>query len=213
MTMRVRVTTGSGPPSEFALDGDEVLIGRAATSRIVLNDAKVSRQHARLVRRDDAWWVEDLGARNRTRLNGAPVQQAERLHAGDRLEVGDALLRVIDEGPATEATSAGPADAARMWTINEIHRALSGPLSLAELLDVMLARCFDVLDPEEGLILLRSADGALAPMASRRRGPNNAPVTVPRRLVDEVAGKAQPALVLDAAYDDRFSGSASMVAR
>ena len=84
MTMRVRVTTGSGTPSEFTLEGDEVLIGRAATSRIVLNDARVSRQHARLVRRDDAWWVEDLGARNRTLLNGAPVQQAERLHGGDR---------------------------------------------------------------------------------------------------------------------------------
>ncbi len=212
MTMRVRVTTGSGPPAEFPLDADEVLIGRAPTSRIVLNDAKVSRQHARLVRRDDAWWVEDLGARNRTLLNGAPLQQAERLHAGDRLEIGDALLRLIDDGATTQATSVGPADAARMWTINEIHRALSGTLSLAELLDVMLARCFDVLDPEEGLILLRNADGALAPMASRRRGRDGGPVTVPRRLIDEVAGKAQPALVLDAAYDDRFSGSASMVA-
>ena len=207
MTLRMRVQVPLGPPAEYVLDGDEMVIGRAASSAIVIADSRVSRQHARLVRRDDEWWIEDLGARNQTLLNGAPLRQPQALRAGDRLDVGDAVLRLVDG--TTAPTAAGAADAARMWTVNEIHRALAAPLSLAELLDLILARCFDVLDPEEGVIMLRGRDGVLLQAASRCRG--GGPVTVPRRLVDEVAVKGEPALVLDAAYDERFAGSASMV--
>jgi len=228
MTLRVQVQTAEGSRSDYALAGTEMVIGRSASAAIVISDVRVSRQHARLVARDGRWWVEDLGARNRTLFNGAPLQHPEPLHAGDRIEVGDAVLRLIDGAsdaqesevatlPAPTATTLGlaphghAADAARIWTIHEIHRALAGPLSLAELLDVILARCFDLLEPEEGLIMLRGADGVVATVASRRRGPGSQAVAIPRRLVDEVMGKAQPALVLDAAYDERFAGSASMV--
>lgn len=213
MTLRVRVQTGQGAPFEYGLDGAEVIIGRALTAAIVIPDSRVSRQHARFVQRDGAWWIEDLGARNRLLLNGVPLQRAEMIRAGDRLDVADAVLRIVAEGePSTPeiATSAG-GDAARIWTIHEIHRALATPLSLSELLDVILARCFDVLDPEEGAILLRGPDGALVNAASRRRPPDPTPVTIPRRLIEEVMGKGQPALVLDAAGDDRFAGSASFI--
>jgi serine phosphatase RsbU (regulator of sigma subunit) len=227
MTLRLRVQTAAGARADYALDGSEMIVGRAPTAAIVIADARVSRQHARLVRRDDRWWVEDLGARNRTLLNGAPVRQPEPLRAGDRIEVGDAVLRVFSgaapdaaDDPATSTPRASTlgvaphghaADAARIWTLHEIHRALAGPLSLSELLDVILARCFDVLEPEDGLIMLRGADGALINAASRRRGPGAGEVAIPRRLVDEVVGKGQPALVLDAAFDERFAGSDSMV--
>ena len=216
MTLLVRVQASPGAAlADYPLDGNEageIIIGRAGTAAIVIPDALVSRHHARLVRRDQAWWIEDLGARNRTLLNGAPIVQPERLRAGDRLEVGEAVLRLVDDSSEQRSTTVrGVHDAARMWTVNEIHRALAGPLGLAELLEVILARCFDVLNPEEGLIMLRGPDGALAPAASRRRDGSRETVTLPRRLVDEVAGKGQPALVLDAAYDERFAGSASMV--
>lgn len=214
MTLRVRVQTGQGAPLEYGLDGPEVIIGRGTTAAIVIADSRVSRQHARFVLRDGAWWIEDLGARNRLLLNGVPLQRAELIRAGDRLNVADAVLRIVAEGEtgAPEIpTSPGGGDAARIWTIHEIHRALATPLSLTELLDVILARCFDVLDPEEGAILLRGPDGALFNAASQRRPPDPRPVTIPRRLIEEVMGKGQPALVLDALYDERFAGSASFI--
>ena len=227
MTLHVRVQTAEGSRSDYALAGTEMVIGRSTSAAIVIPDARVSRQHARLVARDGRWWVEDLGARNRTLLNGTPLRQPEPLQVGDRIDVGDAVLRLVDAAadtgdgtvpaPAPTAGTLGlaphgsAADAARIWTIHEIHRALAGTLSLPELLDTILARCFDVLGPEEGLIMLRRADGAVIPVASRRLGPGSGPVVIPRRLVDEVMGKAQPALVLDAAYDERFAGSDSMM--
>lgn len=232
MTIRVRVQGPVGPATDYDLDGPEIVIGRSAGAAIVIADSRVSRQHARLVLRDGAWWVEDMGARNRALLDGTPVERATRLRSGSRLEIGHSVLHLIgapDASPSTRAAGAGAAsggvaataggaefpgggrDAARMWTLHEIHRALAGALSLSELLDLILARCFDMLQPEEGAIMLRAPDGTLATAASRRLAPGGGPVTVPRRLVDEVAGKGQPALVLDAAYDERFAGSQSIM--
>jgi serine phosphatase RsbU (regulator of sigma subunit) len=230
MTIRVRVQGPVGPATDYDLEGPEIVIGRGAGAAIVIADSRVSRQHARLVLRDGIWWVEDMGARNRALLDGTPVDRAARLRSGARLEIGDSVLRLIGEPDADQAarlTGAGEAaggaaataaaafprggrDAARMWTLHEIHRAISGTLSLSELLDLILARCFDMLQPEEGAIMLRGPDGTLANAASRRLAPGGAPVTVPRRIVDEVAGKSQPALVLDAAGDERFVGSQSI---
>lgn len=228
MSIRVRVQGPSGTATDYDLDGPEIVIGRGAGSAIVIADSRVSRQHARLVLRDGIWWVEDMGARNRALLDGTPVERATRLRPGARLEIGDSVVRLLGAPEAGGSTPAiesrdlasaaaagdfvgGGGDAARMWTIHEIHRALAGTLSLSELLDVTLARCFDVLQPEEGVIMLRGADGTLSTAASRRLAPGGGPVMVPRRLVDEVAGKTQPALVLDAAYDERFAGSQSIV--
>jgi serine phosphatase RsbU (regulator of sigma subunit) len=227
MSIRVRLQSPHTRPADYDLDGPEIVIGRAAGAAIVIPDTRVSRQHARIVRRNGEWWVEDLGTRNGTLLNGEPMAGAAKLEAGDRLDIGDSVVRFMGDAADAEATAAtdshraatdampvtmaGGRDAVRMRALNEIHRALAESLSLAELLDVILARCFDVLEPEEGVIMLRGADGTLTAAASRRLKPGGTPVTIPRRLVDEVAGKARPALVVDAAYDERFVGSESIV--
>jgi phosphoserine phosphatase RsbU/P len=228
MSVRVRVQSPHSAASEYELDDPEIVIGRAPTSSIVVADSRVSRQHARIVRRGDGWWVEDLGARNRTLLNGSAVEGSAKLTAGDNLAIGDSIVNFLGDGRqpvpigASETRPVDPGrptivvdrttDAARMRTINEIHRALAAPLSLAELLEVILARCFDVLNPEEGVVMLQRGDGTLSVAASRTVLGGNAPVTVPRRLVDEVVAKQRPAVVLDAAFDERFAGSQSIVA-
>ena len=228
MRLRVRLQSPETPAADYDLDGPEIVIGRGTNASLVIPDSRVSRQHVRIVQRDGGWWVEDLGTRNGTLLNGEEMAGAARLLAGDRLSIGGSVVRVIGDPNAGLAISAGTAplvldpdgslpttaegrDAVRMRALNQIHKALAESLSLSELLELILARCFDVLDPEEGVIMLRGADGTLSSAAHRRVKRDGAPVTIPRRLVDEVVGKRQPALVLDAAYDDRFAGSASMV--
>ncbi len=51
-----------------------------------------------------------------------------------------------------------------------------------------------------------------APAASRRLPVTTSPMTVARRIIEEVAGKAKPLLTIDAALDERFAGSESIVA-
>ncbi|HHQ49042.1 MAG TPA: FHA domain-containing protein, partial [Acidobacteria bacterium] len=82
---------------------DAMVIGRASHSDITVPDRSLSRQHARIFRDDDGWWVEDLGSRNGTLLNGQPlVDGPARIAPGDTLGLGSTVITVT-----TEETAAG----------------------------------------------------------------------------------------------------------
>jgi len=67
---------------------DGVTIGRAADADIALEDAEVSRAHARIERAPDGrFFASDLGSRNGTYVNGAQIERAP-LTFGDKLRVG-----------------------------------------------------------------------------------------------------------------------------
>ncbi len=75
-----------------APQGGLVTIGREADNTVAIPSRVVSKRHAVLRLEGDAWWVEDLGSTNGTRLNGETVHEPVRLGAGDVVEVGAATL-------------------------------------------------------------------------------------------------------------------------
>jgi pSer/pThr/pTyr-binding forkhead associated (FHA) protein len=75
------------------LDGN-LQIGRAEACQIRLEDTYISSFHARIFRRDDAWYVEDLGSTNGTYLNQRRVTSPAELRAGDRLKIGKITLEL-----------------------------------------------------------------------------------------------------------------------
>ncbi len=80
--------------TSFPLDG-ELTIGRAAGCAVVLpEDSFVSQVHARVFRRGDDYWVEDLGSTNGTLVNGRKVTGAVPVRRGDRLQVGRSVLEL-----------------------------------------------------------------------------------------------------------------------
>lgn len=68
------------------------LLGRSEVCQILLDDALVSRQHARVVVGEGAR-IEDVGSSNGISVNGARVQSAE-LSDGDTLGIGNQRLVV-----------------------------------------------------------------------------------------------------------------------
>jgi pSer/pThr/pTyr-binding forkhead associated (FHA) protein len=71
-----------------------LVVGRDADSGLRLdNDDYASARHARLESRTDGTWVEDLNSTNGTFVNGKRVT-AERLEAGDVVQVGQTELRL-----------------------------------------------------------------------------------------------------------------------
>ncbi len=69
-------------------------LGRASTNTIVFaDDDTTSLEHALITRRNGKWWLEDLGSRNGTFLNGAAIEGAVVISAGDVIEVGQTQLR------------------------------------------------------------------------------------------------------------------------
>jgi pSer/pThr/pTyr-binding forkhead associated (FHA) protein len=75
------------------LDG-AVTIGRGADADIIIADTFVSTRHARVTKGATGPVVEDLGSTNGTVLNGALVSHATALKSGDRLTLGDVVLKV-----------------------------------------------------------------------------------------------------------------------
>lgn len=75
-----------------AVQQGALLIGRDPSCQLDLkDDDQVSHQHALLEQRNDGIWIKDLGATNRTEVNGQPVEEV-RLKPGDRIEVGHTQL-------------------------------------------------------------------------------------------------------------------------
>jgi pSer/pThr/pTyr-binding forkhead associated (FHA) protein len=73
---------------------DELAVGRGGGCGIVLDDTFVSQVHARLFRRDGDVYVEDLGSRNGTLVNGRPVGTAQRVRRGDKVQFGRTVAEV-----------------------------------------------------------------------------------------------------------------------
>ena len=87
----------------LAVQQGALLIGRDSSCQLDLQeDDQVSHQHALLEQRNDGVWIKDLGATNRTEVNGQPVEEV-RLNPGDRIEIGHTQLefQIIETQPET----------------------------------------------------------------------------------------------------------------
>src|ERR1700730_7552679 len=76
--------------------GEEITVGRGGGCGIAPpDDHFVSTVHARLFRRGEDVFVEDLGSRNGTFVNGESVAAPPRLRRGDRVQFGQPVGEVV----------------------------------------------------------------------------------------------------------------------
>ncbi|MBX3000663.1 MAG: FHA domain-containing protein [Caldilineaceae bacterium] len=80
-------------------------IGRHSDCDITLPDRQVSRSHARIFWREDGYFIEDLGSKNGTHVNGQEVAVPVRLEDGDELQVALRFkLAFVDAGATAPLT-------------------------------------------------------------------------------------------------------------
>ena len=71
----------------FRIEQTETIIGRDADADLVFSDHSVSRKHARLIRRNNEFYLEDLGSSNGTHVDDVPILFSI-LKSGDLVQMG-----------------------------------------------------------------------------------------------------------------------------
>lgn len=83
-----------GSRQEFPISQATAIVGRDPEADIRIDEPLVSRAHARIEGRGEAFFVVDLGSTNLTRVNGEIVAERE-LRDGDELQFARARCAFV----------------------------------------------------------------------------------------------------------------------
>ncbi len=86
---------------QWALDDDEVLIGRDASCQVNLPSRWISRIHVRLRREGNNYAAEDAGSKNGLYINGQRTYKAQILSDGDKIQLAPGLDLIFVDSEAT----------------------------------------------------------------------------------------------------------------
>ena len=238
--VKLLIEPAEGPAFKCIFDMESMIIGRASTSDLLISDPFLSRHHARLFQQNGQLFIEDLDSRNGTEVNGSLIHGPLILVEGDsirvsgsRIDLGQHAARISTVDlqatvlrPATEFlrsvdldTQDGDIDtdslrdyAQRLHRLNEVHQLIGETLSPKELTETLLSTVSDLLQAHHVALFLQRADGTYH-QAARQSSPgavDRAPL-YSRSLIDEVCTRGMAALIRDAANDERFAQSQSLI--
>ena len=88
--------SGPTPGATYPLEGDQLTIGRDSSNGVAINDAEISRKHARLTYQGGKYVIEDLGSTNGTFVNGQRLAGPFVLKSGDVVSFGEQIVLMFD---------------------------------------------------------------------------------------------------------------------
>ena len=108
---RLVVVDGAAAGTEFPLEGERIIIGRAEDADISINHSSVSRVHAEIVNLGaGVYEMIDRGSSNGVRVNGIKLERRV-IEDDDEIELGDVRLRFVARGrifrPGATGASSG----------------------------------------------------------------------------------------------------------
>ncbi|WP_437493119.1 ATPase, T2SS/T4P/T4SS family [Sorangium sp. So ce1014] len=107
----VIISEKGGAERRETFDRTEINVGRVQGNDLMLPKGNVSKRHARLLFRDGRFIVTDLKSTNGTYVNGRKIAQATIVREGDKIYIGDFVLRIetAAAGTAPPDSTAPPA--------------------------------------------------------------------------------------------------------
>ncbi len=102
------ISDDEGKQTVVPLVRDEITIGRKEGNTIRLTERNVSRRHARLVKANGKFVVEDLHSYNGVRVNGQRIGAETGLEPGDQIAIGDYQLALQMDGAETAVDRQAP---------------------------------------------------------------------------------------------------------
>jgi sigma-B regulation protein RsbU (phosphoserine phosphatase) len=217
------IENGSGSPRVLNLESGVQLIGRDGVCELVLDDLKASRRHARIMRREDgSYFIEDLGSKNGTLVNGRPIRE-RRLVPGDHVEIGATVLvfrdaeattagtsyTIRETGTATERASVVGSQERlqlsqkRLEMLSDLTERLVRLQNRAELLEEVMDICFETLRFERGLIALKTGpeQPREEPIVRNLREDATGQLTISRSILNRALEQGERTIINDSAVE------------
>ena len=114
---------------------ETLTIGRKPDNTIVIEDPAISGHHARIVKVQAVFFLEDLKSTNGTTINGKPITR-HQLRDADVITIGQHRL-VFQEDTATSSAAPTPfVDLDRTTVLRGTNRIPDGPVLMAKVLVV-----------------------------------------------------------------------------
>ena len=93
--------------TDYILNEGVTIIGRGLDADIIIDSAKISRLHVRVIVKGDEVEIEDLNSKNGTFVNGERIRQKKTVRPGDSIKIGNKECSLTLPGSSRE-TGARP---------------------------------------------------------------------------------------------------------
>jgi len=121
------ISDDEGKTTVVPLVREEITIGRKEGNTIRLTERNVSRRHAKLMKANGAFLVEDLKSYNGVKVNGRKIDGSVSLNAGDQIGIGDYLLALQLDAAANATADAVTAAVAAPGTADAATAMIAAP--------------------------------------------------------------------------------------
>ncbi len=123
----VVISEKGGAERREVFEGSEVSVGRVRGNDLVLSKGNVSKRHARLTQKDGRFVVVDQNSTNGTYVNRQRIVQATIVREGDRIYIGDFVLRIEGAGGVGAAPATSDEAPSRVDAESSEHVSWAGP--------------------------------------------------------------------------------------
>jgi hypothetical protein len=140
-------------------DGESLVVGRDPACKLVLEDPRVSKRHARLQWHGAGWSLEDLSSKNGTSVDGLPASGAP---LADDVWISFGGLRARFERISEQQLQALASQRlARLQTTVGMRRRLTADQEPLDLLLRLLQSAMELTSAERGFVMVADPAGVL----------------------------------------------------
>ncbi|NWG15645.1 MAG: FHA domain-containing protein [Chloroflexi bacterium] len=145
------------PTQHVPITRDEMIVGRDESCDVPLPERQISRQHIRIYRQNERFYVQDLDSKNGTWINGQQLKGSSELQDGDEIQLAlTTRIRFVGIGSTAPLTSGVPAFAhIRLRLEHESRRVFIGDQELDPPLSLPQYRLLELLYNNIGSICTR----------------------------------------------------------